>query len=227
MNGRANPRSAFTLLEMVLAMGLMTVLAASLYSSLSIAYRAQEAADRAVAPVRRAALAIDAVRSEFLSALPPTGLLAGSFIGEDEKGNDGDDADTVVFHATGNGTDNVRPASDIRRIELAVDDNHCLVRRVTGNLLSPETVDPVQTVVCRGVRAFNLTYYDGSDWYDEWDSTTQDNALPMAVEVMLEVDRPHVEATYTLSSIVRLPCYALSGTQTRIIRSSGMGGGGR
>ena len=42
-----------------------------------------------------------------------------------------------------------------------------------------------EEVICRGIRALDVKYYDGYDWLDSWDSATQDNGLPLAVEVSI------------------------------------------
>jgi type II secretory pathway pseudopilin PulG len=76
-----------------------------------------------------------------------------------------------------------------------------LVRRVTRNLLS--TVDPVaeETIICRHAASFDVAFYDGSGWLTEWDSTQNDNQLPVAIHIMLQVQRqPHAGSSSTDSS---------------------------
>jgi len=46
--------------------------------------------------------------------------------------------------------------------------------------------DTDEDVLLTGVRSFEITYYDGEDWVDSWDSDGQDNELPMAVRVVIE-----------------------------------------
>jgi hypothetical protein len=62
------------------------------------------------------------------------------------------------------------------------------VRLITTNLRPPRAVEPVREVLCRGVFALNLRYFNGSEWADNWDSTTEDNTLPCAVEVTIQLD---------------------------------------
>ena len=80
----ANRRIAFTLLEMLVAMTLMSILATSLYASLHAGFRGRRTTDEALEPVQRAAAAMRMVRADLDSAVVPSGLLAGEFIGEDE-----------------------------------------------------------------------------------------------------------------------------------------------
>jgi prepilin-type N-terminal cleavage/methylation domain-containing protein len=204
-------RSAFTLIELIVAMGMVAILSVVLYSSLRIAFRARESADKAIEPARTAELAMEFIRTDLQNALtpnpnaatpntttttPPTAV-TGPFIGTDGKDGRGHDADDLIFFSTSDAPLHVDANGDIKQIELAVvqaprTDEYVLVRRVTPNLLAPTTPNPDEEVVCRGVGGFNLRYYNGSAWSDTWDSTqTQyDNTLPVAVEVTLQLDRP-------------------------------------
>ena len=222
--------SAFTLLEMIVAMALMSVIAGSLYASLHIGFRARESAAAALEPVRMAELGIELLRKDMESALPPTGILAGEFVGHDAKDDVGRDADTLLFHSSANVPELSERACDIRRVELAlasVSDGtaRALIRGITTNLLATETVEPEEEVLCRAVLAFNLRYFDGSDWLDSWDSTTQSDVLPVAIEVTLELEGPELtqpaEGGYRVSRVFLLPCSSPAAEEgTQVIRSS-------
>ena len=204
----------FTLLEMLVALGLMSVLAAALYTSLHIGFRAQRSASAAVEPVRTAGLALELIRKDLATALPPRGILAGTFYAEDRTDEStGHDADTLVWYASAGELAEGR--CDIVKLELAVATladagERALVRRVTTNLLAPKEPEPTEEVLCRRVTALNLRYFDGLAWLDVWDSTTADDSLPMAVEVTLEIERSQAgedEAeTYELSRVFAIPC---------------------
>jgi len=208
-------KSGFTLLEMLLAMSMMSMLAGSLYASLHIAFRARDSAAAAIDPPRTAELALELLRQDIESALPPIGILAGEFIGTDAKDESGQHADTLILHSSAHNAAPGERASEIRQVELAFEplsegEEPVLVRRITTNLLAPEVPEPVEEVLCRNVRALNLSYFDGYDWLDNWDSTTQANALPVAAEVTLEVSRseqtdPNAHG-YEVSRIFLLPC---------------------
>lgn len=213
---RGADRRGFTLLEMLVALAMMSVLAASLYASLHIGFRARERAEAALEPVRAVGLAMELLRRDIASALPPTGVLAGAMLGEDRTADlSRGDTDSLVFHtASGDADEHV---CDVRKVEFAVTESddgagpYALVRRVTTNLLAPEAPAPDEEVLCRSVRAFNLRYFDGADWLDSWDSSQQGNALPVAVEVTVVVGRWHTtgdEATdYEQVRVFASPCY--------------------
>jgi len=66
----------------------------------------------------------------------------------------------------------------------------------------------VREVLCRGVFGFNLRYFNGSEWLDTWDSTVENNTLPCAIEVTLQLDdarQPGVGGYYA-SKVIMIPC---------------------
>ncbi len=129
--------------------------------------------------------------------MPPTGTLAGAFIGTNSRSSKGADTDYLEFHTTQTYANTDQPVGGIGKIELALEEDHGddnaardsfrLIRKVTTNLLSPKEVDPEEQVLCRNVMSLNLRYFDGDGWLDEWDSTADANSLPKAVEIDIEI----------------------------------------
>jgi len=184
-------RRGFTLLEMLVAMAMVSLLATALYMSLNGAMRARARAEAAIGPARSAALALETLKQDLEAAPPAKGILAGAFVGTDGvmEGSSGD-GDTLAFYSVAD--DPERKKAGIRKIELMLETVEgeagvSLVRAVTENLLAPQTPDPVKETICRKVAGLNLRYYDGASWQDAWDSTTMNNALPLAVEMTLTV----------------------------------------
>ncbi|HEY8666266.1 MAG TPA: GspJ family type II secretion system protein, partial [Tepidisphaeraceae bacterium] len=188
-------RRGFTLLELIVALAMVTIMAMSLYASLRAAFRAKSSAEAAIEPSRTAGLIMEFLRTDLQNALPPTGILAGAFSGTDGKDERGRDSDDLVFYSTAESPEHPSGNGEVKKVELLVTmaptgNDHLLVRRVTRNLLSELAVDPDEEVLARGIGAFNVRYYDGAGWVDTWDSSAENNALPAAVEVTIELDRP-------------------------------------
>ncbi|MFC1494452.1 type II secretion system protein GspJ [Thermodesulfobacteriota bacterium] len=188
-----NNTHAFTLLELLVAMTMMSIIATSLYASLSIGFKAKENSESAIEVKRSARIVMDLLKQEIISALPPKGLLAGKFSGIDSHDETGNDTDSLTFFSAAYipGEDEV--ACDIVRVEIAIStredtDEPVLVRGITTNLLSPKSLDPYEDVLCSGIESLNLRYYDGYDWLDEWDSGSHDNSLPEAVEISIRFE---------------------------------------
>ena len=247
---RRRRRGGFTVLELITATAIMAMIALTLYQAMRIGFKARDRAIAAVGPARAAELAIDTVRRDLESALPLRGILAGTGMFLAGDGTEVPGTGAVQFYAmaplppqagitTGQGIgtmsrgpsslDNVDPVTyggGVRRVELLVRPSTItgaggvLVRRVVGNLLAPTEPVPEEEVICRGITAFTVRYFDGLQWYAEWDSTQYGDTMPMAVEVSLEVHgskdptrtaadtRGDVvnEATYRTSRTFFLPC---------------------
>jgi len=194
MAGGSIQYKAFTLLELLVAMTLMVVTAACLYSALYTCFRARRSASSAVEPTSLAINAIELLKQDIYGVLPPSGVLAGAFLGTDSIGIKGVDADSLEFYTTHIYADKERPVGGLGKIELVLeedtDDNrgsYQLIRRVTTNLLPPRAIDPEEQVLCRNVKSLNLRYFDGESWLDEWDSTADANSLPRAVEIEIQI----------------------------------------
>jgi type II secretion system protein J len=197
-------QTGFTLMELLVAMSLMVVASACLYSSLYTGFRARESAEKILIPLQAAKIAMDMIKQDLRGAVvgpdEDPNIMAGPFLGEDDRTGANVDTDVVTFfssHHEING-DEERITCGIGMIELSLvepakEDTFTLVRYVTDNLQTEDEQEPVEEVLCRHVRALNFRYYDGLRWYEDWDSTEQLDALPVAVEVTLEME-PHEES---------------------------------
>lgn len=189
-------RSGFTLLELLVALGMVAIISLSMFQSLRVAVRAKSTAEAAVAPSRSSDIAMDLIRGDLENVLPPRkenlesdalppAYLAGNFTGVDTLTDRGQPGDDVTFFTTRDGpshdADNSAqvgvPTGDgeVHHVELTVltdprTGDHVLVRRVISNILAPQEVQPDDEVLCRGVWSFNVRYYDGTSWVDTWDA---------------------------------------------------------
>ena len=218
MIGVRRQSRGFTLLEMLVATAMIAVLAGSFYTTLHTAFKARSASARVVQPVRRVKLALELLQDDFQSAMIPRGVLAGEFVGEDGLATDGQSADSVLVHCAVGAKDRSGPGGDVRKVELFCEDvedtgDRCLVRYVTANLLASVAEEPRREVICRGVYAFNVRYFDGADWQDGWDAIVMGDVLPLAVEVTIQLaeerDSSGGEGGYAASRVFPIPCSSL------------------
>lgn len=207
---RRHAARGFTLIELTLSMAMVAMLALSMYTALQVAQQARRNGTASVEQTRAISIAAEVIRQDFESVLPPTGQLAGPFVGIRQMGANasGGDADQVEFFSIGQ--DEPVPADHalgegIRKIQLLVRTDVAppvLVRRVTRNLLPQVEPRVEEEVICRDVRSFSVKYFDGLAWQENWDSTTLGDVLPMAVAVTLEVNDP--TATTPESAVRRM-----------------------
>jgi prepilin-type N-terminal cleavage/methylation domain-containing protein len=214
--GQTGCLRGFTLLELVLALGMVAILALSLYASMKAAFSATASADAAIEPARTADLAMELVGADLQNAMPPnttidtnttttivmgssgseTGALAGPFEGTQGQGTGTSGADDLLFFTTSDAPQYADANGEIKEVELTLDTpkgstQQCLVRKVTANILSTQQITPDEEILCRGVSGFTLQYFDGTQWNTTWDSTQEENQLPAAVQVTLTLDRKY------------------------------------
>jgi type II secretion system protein J len=213
----ARPRSTgFTLIELMISMWMVVIVAGVLYASMQVAFRAKAAAEAAVEPSRSADTVMQFIGNDLQNALPPHDpstytsqwqYIAGSFEGTDSS-DGGFDAGDLTFYSTAEMRDHQTANGEIKEIELKVDNNKNLVRLCLRNLLSELTPNPDQEVLCRNIAGFTLQYYDGSNWNTSWDSTAEDNQLPVAVQVTLVLDRstPQQQRLLKYTRVYQLAC---------------------
>ena len=223
---------AFTLLELLVAMTLMIVTAACLYTALYTGFRAKRSALLAVEPTLLAINAIELIKQDINGVLPPGGTLAGAFLGTDARDTDGADADSLEYYTTHIYADNDYLAGGLGKIELTLEqdsdnvhESYQLMRRVTTNLLSPRTIDPEQQVLCRNVKSLNLRYFDGDSWLDEWDSTADANSLPLAMEIDIQVLHNTTKSTVEPQTRRLTQCFVIPCGGAEQVESESANGG--
>jgi hypothetical protein len=207
-------------------MMMVAVLALSLYSSMSVAFKAKKAAHLAVMPIRAVGFATDMISKDLDSLVPPPNatlsaletmtelyLLNRSFMGGFDGSGDSSAA-WMQFCTIGTEGSSSTPLSEgVHKVEILLDSSRnppALVRRVTRNLLNPSEQEPEEEVLCDNIRSFSLTFYDetGLD-YQEWDSTLLDPvSLPSSIQMELVLDVPGLNLpseqpdTYRLSRLI-------------------------
>ncbi|HEX3358375.1 MAG TPA: type II secretion system protein GspJ [Tepidisphaeraceae bacterium] len=200
--------SGFTLIELVLAMLLASMLALGLYRALSASIKLQRSAQAAVLAARSGSVAMDLICRDLDSAVTPAATdttasaltnpplsLKGPFQGS-HQGAAGGDNDDLIF-CTIEREDNADPndplAEGVRQVEFAISSNNgksVLVRRVTRNLLATSQAPVDEQILCRDVKSFSVQYYDGTAWETSWDSTQIGDVLPYAVRVAIDIQDP-------------------------------------
>lgn len=196
-------RTGFTLLELLVALTMAATIAGSLAASLYSAYHARNSVDAAIEAAHSNDAVGDIIARDLVNAVPPNGILASTFLGDDVS---------LQFCCSGGDSHSTIPG-DIKQVEFVVITDPDvpgatnLVRNITTNLLAPVQPDPVQEVICRNVQSFTVSYFDGTSWYDAWDSTQYNNTLPLAVELTIVQASPgNPDEERQIVRQVVLPC---------------------
>jgi hypothetical protein len=189
---------------MLVATVLVALVAAALYSSLFVAFKAKSTAAKAVENLHRGQRATELIQADVQSAVKPAGTsIMGDFIGTagTNSGPASTGTDILSFYSAAMDIEPTAGIGDIKKIEYICEssgkDELTLVRLVTTNLLpvGGVTPEPNREVIARGLVSFTVRYFDGLAWFDTWDSSlpvipdvpnTQSKQLPRAVEIVLE-----------------------------------------
>jgi prepilin-type N-terminal cleavage/methylation domain-containing protein len=216
MPARTRHDRAFTLLELLVAMTMMVAAASCLYTALYTGFRAQRSALAAVEPTETAINAIELLKQDISGVMPPDGVMAGAFIGTDSAGIRGVEADSMSFYTTHIYASTTQPAGGLGKIELLLEEDadtddgtYRLIRRATTNLLPLKAAEPEEQILCRKVVSLNYRYYDGNDWVDQWDSTTDANSLPRAVEIDIQIAHKSTNRTKELQKRRLIQSFAI------------------
>ena len=179
----------FTLLEILTAIILFAIIAAGLVTVFQATLSLREKSARTAEAGLPQTVAWHLVRQDLRTVVPPGGLMAGTLIGEKSESM-GLRQDSLEFVCSVGKLTEETPWADLMKIEYCLEsesdtDTWNLVRNVTRNLLPYEAEDPSSDVVLEGIESLQITYYDGSDWCDSWDSSAKDDQLPKAIRIQL------------------------------------------
>lgn len=196
-----NNANAFTLLEMILALGVACIVLITVTTVLFAALHLREATADIVDSAAPLDQTFAFVRRDLQCVVAPTNgtskILSGGFrAGTIMSAGVSDPVAVEMFTATG-ALSEKSPWGDIQRVtyELKSPANTAatgkdLVRSVTRNLLAISTVEVSDQLMMSGVKSVKFSGYDGATWQDTWDTTdtsSMNTNLPQAVRVEIQM----------------------------------------
>ena len=205
--------AAFTLVEIMIAIGIFAMVLSAIYTSWTAILRASKTGLEAAASVQRSRIALRMLEDSLGSAQSFAANLPDyAFLGQ--SGNDG----ILTFVAR---LDKSFPRSgkfgdlDVRRLTFSVergpDGVSQLVLRQSPLLMEPDADEKQHPMVlARNVKAFEMQFLDANKnpaaWVDEW-TEAKTNQLPKQVMITLKVaDNPHSpSAQEELTRIISIP----------------------
>lgn len=187
----------FTLLELLLAVGIFGIVLAAIntvfFSAMRLRNKTTAGLEESL-PIQQTL----ALLKRDLQGLMVPGTIAGPF----QTATAGDvmaqQGGTVFYTCTGPVNDTT-PFADVQKVSYTLrqpEDNQSpgrdLVRLVNRNILATQE-QGVEQWLMSGVERLQLSYYDGNTWKEVWDSTMPDlaigrtNLLPRAIKVQLQL----------------------------------------
>jgi type II secretion system protein J len=207
-NGSKSSRQGFTLLELVIATAIFSVLFAALYGVFTGALSLRERTYDIVEEGLPRSLIEDLIKKDLIHIALPEGTLSTEFIGtKDEAG--AVRMDELEFYTTSGLIADAHPWGDMQRVTYYLaeaeddfsrstkDTGSDFVRTVTRNLLATIEEEPEEERLLKGVQGLEISYYDGEDWQESWDSTMMDNEMPLALRLRIDFVAPNGETRKT------------------------------
>ena len=190
---------AFTLVEMMLAIGIAAIVLVAINAVFFSALHLREVTQAAVDESTPVTQALTVLRRDLQCAVPPepNGVLTGDFkVGTVTSIGMSLPVAVEMFTATGVLHDN-EPWGDIQRVTYELKDpaDHAtpgkdLIRSVTRNLLSTAALDVEDQWLMSGIESIKFSCFDGTQWNDAWDTTdttSLNTNLPVAVRVLIQM----------------------------------------
>ena len=196
-----NNENAFTLVEMILAIGVAAIVLVAVNAVLFTALHLREVTAGVVDASTPVDQTFTFLRRDLQCVVTPTNgtskVLSGSFkVGTVNSAGITEPVAAEIFTATG-ALSQSAPWADIQRVTYELKNStdgsgrRDLCRSVTRNLLSISTPDVTDQVMLSGVANVKFSCFDGARWLDAWDTsdvTSLNTNLPLAVRVQIQMD---------------------------------------
>ncbi len=201
MKIKTNNLQAFTLIEMILAIGVAAIVLITISTVLFAALRLHQTTADTVDAASPVDAAVTFLRRDLQCVVTPTNgtskVLSGGFrVGNVSSVGVAEPVAIEMFTATG-ALSAKTPWGDIQRVtyELKESTDHSvpgkdLFRSVVRNLLTLTTPEVEDQLMLSGVASIKFSCYDGAQWQDAWDTTglaTSSTNLPLAVRVNIQM----------------------------------------
>jgi type II secretion system protein J len=228
-----NKMHAFTLIEMVLAIGVAAMVLIAVNTALFASLRLRDATANAVDAATPLDQAVTFIRRDLQCVVTPTNgtskVLSGSFrAGNVSSPGVPEPVAIEMFTATGALSANAQWA-EIQRVTYELkqptDRNAVgrdLVRSVVRNLLTMTTPDVQDQLMLSGVQDIKFTCFDGAVWQETWDTTgltSTETNLPLAVRVDIQMAGKNAATAQPIELVV--PIDAQMRTNTVLTATTG------
>jgi type II secretion system protein J len=192
---RPSRTPGFTLMELILAVAVASLVLVAINGILFAALRLREQTDEAVDAALPVQQTLETLRRDLAGTMRynTNGILSGDFrVGNVTSPGLNLPADIELYTTTGALRQN-EPWGEVQRVtyqlRLPADRSAPgkeLIRSVTRNLLATITPQPEDQRMMGGISSIEFSCFDGSQWRNYWDTTADDTNLPVAVRVRIQ-----------------------------------------
>jgi len=204
---------AFTLIEVILALGIFAIVMVAINTAFFAALRLRQHSSEMLEETLPLNHALSLLRRDLINAVPPGGVLAGDFrsgTGGMMGGSPGKSTSNNSSTSRGLGTAQYggldfftstgalgddAPWGDIQEVNYQLQDppdrlhtyGRDLVRTVTRNLLATSTQAADVQRLLGNIENLDFFFFDGTQWQNSWDTSSGSTNLPQAVRVSIRL----------------------------------------
>ena len=181
-------RTGFTLVEVLVASTIGSFIALVAVGSLRVIIGGAEAVDNNINAAAEVRFAANMIARDLVNLYRDEEIANTRFIATVEDTDDGGSTSYLVFYSVGRTKARVgQPEGDIYEVEyyLAKDgeETSALMRRLWPNPHEEFEPGGILTVIAENIEIFEISYFDGEEWADEWPEEIQ--ALPHLAEITI------------------------------------------
>jgi type II secretion system protein J len=180
-------RTGFTLVEVLVASTIGSFIALVAVGSLRVIIGGSEAVEDNINSAAEVRFAANMIAKDLINFYRDKEYSNTRFIGTVEDMDDGTSTSYIVFYTLGRTKARVgQPEGDIYEVEYYLtkdEEESALMRRLWPN--PHEELEPggILTVIAENIEVFNIQYFDGEEWADEWPEEIQ--SLPQLAEITM------------------------------------------
>jgi general secretion pathway protein J len=190
--------TAFTLLEVLIAVAVFAVVLAAVNAVFYGALRLRNGTTRSLEAAAPVTQALARLRRDLRGLVLPGGTLAPTFQSSDvstmEMASSGTRSAGPSFYSNTGKVEEGAPWGEVQQVTYYLREStnrlaagQDLIRAVRRNLLAQEQEPPDEEWLMSGVQRIQFSFHSGTQWRDSWDSTAETNSLPRAVRVELQL----------------------------------------
>ena len=225
----------FTLLEVMVAAVIGAFIALVAVGSLRAVTGAKEQVNKNIVVADELRFAARMLRDDLANLYRDGDVESMKLVGTIEPGGEGPVTSITLYSICLHDARPSQPEGDIYEVQyylLTEDDESFLMRRVcpvVGTEEDEETEGGMLTAIAENVSGFQISYYNGYDWSDEWSLETE-GALPELMEVTLiglESLEAELSGALVKSFVVNFPRLGQDGEEASVqeVVGGGLGSG--
>jgi type II secretion system protein J len=192
----------FTLLEIILATSLTSLLLLIVYTTYFSINRSIDAASEEQEVLQSGRVLLELIRQDLRGVYPAKNFQFLSEIADKEK-DESEITHTLDFVTTSSMGSNVFGRSVVGYYLITTDEEvKVFIRRESKEIKLDIKEGGVNFELSRLVKQFRLSFYDGQEWVEEWDSKAR-GKLPVQVRIVLVlVNEKGNERTFTADEAI-------------------------